>query len=125
VHVPVIVKAGCTTVVDLESGYRDKAAAGRVIVGSMLLAGQHETFSRRRTLTRSLDCLAGRLNKKNENRAPCLIPISLCVTRVAHVHSASARESIFSEECIFVPLFFDLSKASVKKNVVDDLQTAG
>jgi hypothetical protein len=36
VHVPVIVKAGRTTVVDLESGYREKAPAGKVIVGSIL-----------------------------------------------------------------------------------------
>jgi hypothetical protein len=36
VHVPVIVKAGRTTVVDLESGYREKSPSGRVTVGSML-----------------------------------------------------------------------------------------
>jgi hypothetical protein len=39
VHVSVMVKATRTTVVDLESGYREKPSTGRVIVGSASKGG--------------------------------------------------------------------------------------
>jgi len=44
------------------------------------------------------------------------------VTRITQ-RVNSGQASIFSEQCILVLSFFDLAKASVKQNVVYDLQS--
>ena len=55
-------------------------------------------FSRRHTLTRPLDCLAGRLNNRNSQEPGVLSAINISFRNTCNfIYSMSVRESIVSE----------------------------
>src|ERR1700746_2552727 len=58
-------------------------------------------FSRRHTLTRPLDCLAGRLNNKNSQEPGVLPEINISSRNTCNImYAISARESISSKQSL-------------------------